>query len=59
MTARERGGIEKAAVTVLQTVVKLDVDWMRIATKAEVIAETLRQASSTLCIKAQEGQEEA
>ena len=44
----ERRGMERAAEAVLQTVIKFDVDWLRTATKAEAIAETLRQASAAL-----------
>jgi outer membrane murein-binding lipoprotein Lpp len=44
----ERRGMERAAEVVLQTVIKFDVDWLRTATKAEAIAETLRQASAAL-----------
>jgi alcohol dehydrogenase YqhD (iron-dependent ADH family) len=44
----ERRGMERAAEAVLQTVIKFDVDWLRTATKAETIAETLRQASAAL-----------
>lgn len=52
-----RRGLDAAAAVVLQTVIKLDVDWMRTATKAEIIAETLRQASAALSAKAHAGQE--
>jgi hypothetical protein len=44
----ERRGMERAAEAVLQTVIKFDVDWLRTATKAEAITETLRQASAAL-----------
>jgi hypothetical protein len=46
--AQQAKGLREAAEAVLQTVIKFDVDWLRTATKAEAITETLRQASAAL-----------